>query len=207
MKNPTAKDIEYVKELIFSDTPELAYEMLTNWDKTLVKDHFRIESGMFPFLCLQHLPFLLEGCDKLNLESRRLVTVPTHIGKLQYLRTLLLRGNKLRSLPTEVVQLTHLSHLDLSHNLFEAFPREICELKNLYTLNLEHNELKRIPAGIGHLTKLISLDLNDNQIIYLPEEMRQLTQLKSLEIIHNPIPPSEIVKLKRWLPGCDIRHS
>ena len=207
MEDITEKDIDHVKQLVFSDTPELAFKMLTNWDKTLVSRHFEIECAMFPFLCLQYLPFLLDGFDKFNLEDRRLTALPPQIGELKYLKTLILHDNMLRKLPGEISRLKHLSHLDLGFNFFEEFPPQLGELTNLYVLTLEHNKLTSLLPAIGSLTNLISLDLSDNQITRFPEEIKQLTRLQSLEVINNPLPKSEIEKLKTWLPNCEINYS
>lgn len=206
MENLTEKDIDHIKQLIFSDTPELAFEMISGWDKTLIRQHFEIECTLFPLLCLQYFPFLMEGYAKFNLEARQIKTLPPQIGELKFLDNLVLQDNMLSELPEELGQIEHLTHLNLSFNFFELFPEVVGELKNLRTLNMEHNDLTNILPNIGNLTNLITLNLNDNKISHLPSEMARLTQLKSLEIINNPIPVEEITQLKDQLPNCEILH-
>ncbi|OJJ23460.1 hypothetical protein BKI52_03605 [marine bacterium AO1-C] len=206
MENLTEKDIDHIKQLIFSDTPELAFEMISGWDKTLIRQHFEIECTLFPLLCLQYFPFLLEGYAKFNLEARQIQALPPQVGELKFLDHLMLQDNMLSDLPEELGQIEYLKHLNLSFNCFEVFPEVIGALKNLRTLNMEHNDLGNISDSIGNLRQLISLDLNDNKIAHLPETMANLTQLKSLEIINNPIPEEEINQLRTQLPNCEIRH-
>jgi Leucine-rich repeat (LRR) protein len=201
----TDEEIEHVKQLLFSDTPELAFKILTNWDKDHVSQHFEMFCPMFPLLCLEHLPYLLDGYDQLNFESRQLTNVPVQVGELKHLRTLILRDNSLSSLPTELWQLGTLVNLDLGANLFEDFPAVLGQLTNLRTLNLEANDIAVLPPAIGKLTCLISLDLNDNKLTSLPKEIQQLTQLQQLELINNPLPKQTIEQLHTWLPNCDIK--
>ena len=206
MENLTEKDIDHIKQLIFSDTPELAFEMISGWDKSLIRQHLEIECTLFPLLCLQYFPFLLEGYAKFNLEARQIKALPAQIGELKFLDHLMLQDNTLDELPEELGQIEYLKHLNLSFNYFEIFPEVIAMLKNLRTLNMEHNDLSNISDNIGHLTQLVSLNLNDNKITHLPDSMMNLSQLKSLEIMNNPIPEEEVGLLKTRLPHCDIQY-
>lgn len=207
MKDNTLEDVSHIKQLLFSDTPELAFKMLTNWNKDTVNQHFAMECSMFPLLCLQHLPFLLDGYDKLNFEGKQLSTLPPQIGEVKHLRTLILSNNSLSVLPDKLGCLKTLVNLDLGTNLLKKFPGVLGQLTNLYTLRLEGNEISSLPPIIGSLARLISLNLNDNKITSFPEEFKQLTHLKQLEIINNPLPKSEIEKVQEWLPDCEVSYS
>lgn len=204
--HPIPEDIVHIKQLLFSDTPELAFKILTNWDKDVVRQHFEMFCPMFPLLCLEHLPYLLDGYDQLNFESRQLTSVPAQIDEIKSLRTLILNDNKLSTLPQELGLLSGLVNLDLSINSFEEFPMVLGQLTNLYTLNLEGNKISTLPPEIGQLTRLISLNLNDNKIAKFPEEIQQLTNLQRLELMDNPLSKQTIEQLHTWLPNCDINY-
>ncbi|MEM9448103.1 MAG: COR domain-containing protein, partial [Cyanobacteria bacterium P01_E01_bin.6] len=98
-------------------------------------------------------------------------------------------------LPSEIGQLTSLQSLVLSGNQLSALPSEIGQLTSLQSLDLSGNQLSALPTEIGQLTSLQSLDLIANPLRTLPTEIGQLTSLQSLYLRDNPLedPPPEIV--------------
>ena len=148
-----------------------------------------------------------DGVKTLDLSGNELTSLPSEIGQLIQLETLILGkwdedkgdyiGNQLAILPAEIGQLRTLSQLDLSANQLSQLPAEIGQLTNLTQLDLSDNQLSRLPAEIGQLTNLTQLDLSHNQLSQLPAEIGQLTNLTQLDLRANQLSqlPAEIGQL------------
>ncbi len=65
-------------------------------------------------------------------------------------------------------------------------------------------KLSILPRSITKLHHLKELWLSDNQIKAIPESIGQLQNLKWLGLRHNPISESEINKIKKLLPNCNV---
>ena len=65
---------------------------------------------------------------ELNLDNKKLTTLPPEIGQLHQLRKLYLSGNKLTTLPPEIGQLHQLETLYVTHNQLTTLPPEIGQL-------------------------------------------------------------------------------
>jgi Leucine-rich repeat (LRR) protein len=112
-------------------------------------------------------------------------SIPSEIGKLTRLGSLLLSSNKISSLPAGIGGLVSLVRLDLSGNLIIALPAEIGDLTNLQELNLSNTGNSSIPPNIGLLRNLTYLDLGRNNLVNLPSEFAQLHNLEELSIGSN----------------------
>ena len=69
------------------------------------------------------------------------IEYPKHLGELESLEVLDMRGNRLDVLPDDLWQLKNLRRLDLSYNYFYEMPEEIRQLENLEWINLEQNPM------------------------------------------------------------------
>jgi leucine-rich repeat protein SHOC2 len=78
-----------------------------------------------------------------------------------------LQGKKLSSLPENIDSLTSLYSLDLSCNQLTTLPESIGKLTSLNCLDLSCNNITRLPKSIGSLVNLKSLKLADNPLIDL----------------------------------------
>ncbi|MCK4344242.1 MAG: SBBP repeat-containing protein, partial [Bacteroidales bacterium] len=110
-------------------------------------------------------------------------TIPTEIGNLINLTSLILNVNELSgSIPSEIGNLINLSQLVLSSNQLScSIPSEIGNLTNLAYLGLNYNQLSgSIPTEIGSLTNLTSLGLSNNQF----KDLSDLSLLTSLEYLY-----------------------
>lgn len=95
-------------------------------------------------------------------------TIPSSMGYLYHLRTLILEGNSLTgSIPATLSNLGELTHLNLSVNqLSESIPSAIGSLLSLETLELYANQLTgAIPSELGNLTNLQTLWLTGNNLV------------------------------------------
>lgn len=90
---------------------------------------------------------------------------------------------------------------------FTVLPPAIGEIKSLRILRLFSNGLTSIPEEIGKLQNLQELSVERNNLHTLPASIAKLKNLKRLGLEDNPIPLSEIQKLKALLPKCKITYS
>jgi Leucine-rich repeat (LRR) protein/energy-coupling factor transporter ATP-binding protein EcfA2 len=146
----------------------------------------------------------LENLNYLYLGYNLLQSLIPEIGELKYLYILDLSNNQLTSLPQEIGSFEYLYYLDLSNNQLTSLPNEIGELLYLSTLNLSGNQLTNFPKEIGEFVYLYSLDLSGNQLTSLPDEIGKLQYLYSLNLTGNNISKTEIEKIRRLLPNCEI---
>ncbi|MDC0480573.1 leucine-rich repeat domain-containing protein [Candidatus Marinimicrobia bacterium] len=117
--------------------------------------------------------------------------IPSEIGNLTNLDTLILIDNELTGeMPPEIGLLTNLTNLNLRNNeLTGSIPPEIGNLTNLTTLNLKNNWFTgEIPSEIGYLTNLTYLGLYMHQVTWsIPPEIGNLTNLDKLDLGGNQL--------------------
>jgi Leucine-rich repeat (LRR) protein len=118
-------------------------------------------------------------------------TIPTEIGDLTSLVTLVLSDNKLSgSIPTQLQNLTSLATLNLDRNMLSgSIPPELGNLTNLTSLDLSLNLLTgSIPTQLGNLTHLTKLALSNNQLTgSIPTQLGNLTVLIKLYLYRNQL--------------------
>lgn len=143
----------------------------------------------------------LSGLQHLNLSNNQLATVPVEIGNLASLTNLTLSRNRLTVLPTEIGNLSNLKTFNLYSNRLTALPTEIGNLSNLQSLNLSNNRLTSVPTEIGNLSNLKTLSLFDNQLTSIPTEIGNLSNLESLRLSRNRLTglPTEIGSLSNLI--------
>ena len=131
----------------------------------------------------------LTGLRKLCLA--KLCRLPTEIGRLAHLRTLMLPHNRLFDLPPALAQLSQLDLLDLSHNCLWSIGTTIPKLPVLRVLDLGHNRLCGLPRAVAALTRLQVLDLNHNKIQHVSGCVVELLSLVVLSLDGNPLLSSQ----------------
>lgn len=102
-----------------------------------------------------------------------------------------------------LINKTAVCHLDLSGQNLEILPVEIFQLINLEVLKLSSNNLDNIPGELAFLP-LQQLDLSNNNLTEIPDTFDNFEVLKQINISGNPLPASEILKLKSLLPNTTI---
>jgi internalin A len=95
-----------------------------------------------------------DGQTKLDLSAKLIQELPSEIGQLTNLRTLLLNGNHLKVLPDEIKHLRNLTTLNLNFNRL-TLKDEIKQLRSLTSLGLNGNQLTTLPDAIGQLTQIL----------------------------------------------------
>ncbi len=127
---------------------------------------------------LNHLKYLM-------LKGMNMENVPSGIGKLVALDTLIMSENTLVKLPPEIGNLAQLTHLDLASNHLNSLPPQIGALRRLRSLILQGNAIIYLPTEIGSLTDLRELNLERNQLRSLPESIGPLEKLEHLDLSSN----------------------
>jgi len=130
----------------------------------------------------------------LGLLENNLTSIPSSIGNLTNLETLILGKNSLSSLPEEIGNLTNLEELSLYYTNLTSLPSWIGKLTNLVELDLSFNKLTSLPKEIGNLKNLETLTLDDNKLTSLPIEMAKLTNLDALELGNNKLKLKDVPK-------------
>lgn len=115
-----------------------------------------------------------------------------------------LEFNNLSALPGSIGKLQNLKIFYLSENQLAVLPDSIGQLKNLKKLCLSGNQLTALPESIGQLQKLERLHLSYNKLTALPDSIGQLKKLERLYLKRNPISESELDRINKLLPNCNI---
>lgn len=129
--------------------------------------------------------------------------IPTEIGQLTELRTLVMAGGHLDgTIPEAIGNLLNLEKLTFeSKNLTGGIPESIGNLKKLKRLTITNTNLDdTIPESIGNLVSLEKLFLYDNRLTgNIPKGLAYLNKLKSAIFNNNQLTgvfPVEILKGK-----------
>jgi len=154
------------------------------------------------------------GCGCNNIDSNIITSfnlqtftspqeVPTVIGMLSKLETLIINGANINgTLPSEVFLLHGLKQMTISSSLEGTLPSEIGDLRSLEILEVRETRFDGpIPTELGLLTRLIHLDISNNQYFMegsIPSEIGNLSSLKTLYMSGNSLRgtlPSELFGL------------
>lgn len=147
-------------------------------------------------LSLHKFPELPGSIKELNLSGTSIENLPSSIGCLSNLETLLLRNcERLESLPPSISKLKTLKLLIMSGcSNFEYFPEILEPMEHLWFLSLDGTRIKRLPSSIKNLIGLGALDLTRcENLEFVPENIYSLSKLETLSV-------SNCVNLKA-LPG------
>jgi Leucine-rich repeat (LRR) protein len=121
-----------------------------------------------------------------------------------------LSNNQLASLPSGIGSLHSLKTLILSHNVITYLPQGLWTITSLSQLDLDYNQLDSLSAQVANLVNLGRLLLNNNLLTTLPLSLRQSaaldTALQFMQIDNNNICPSTLSALDASFPGwLDLR--
>jgi Leucine-rich repeat (LRR) protein len=90
-------------------------------------------------------------------------------------------------------------------NSLAQIPENIVALSNLKVLGLYGNSLTEVPDFVCSLTNLNEIYFDMNPITKLPEQIGNINKLKLLGLKKTQISSSELSRLKKLLPNCDIQ--
>jgi Leucine-rich repeat (LRR) protein len=124
----------------------------------------------------------------LSIRHTRIAEIPSAIGRLVHLRSLVLDSNGLKTIPQEVGNLRSLQVLTVMYNKLVDLPPTLARLSNLERLGLANNRLKEIPPFVCALPKLRKLLLGCNKITVVPDAFSDLSPcLEQINLVNNPL--------------------
>lgn len=185
---------------------ELAFQLILT-QKIKPDNAIKREIKKHPYLCVKYgieMPYI-RTLKKLNLNGYHLSEFPSEILQIRGLKKLNLANNQLDSLPEAVRVLRALEVLNLSGNRFDYFPIEVLALPKLRVLYLGNNDLKNLPGETLQMKNLQALDLSRNPLKKMPG-IEGLPQLKELVYQGNVLESSDLTRIKRLLPNCEIYY-
>jgi leucine-rich repeat protein SHOC2 len=136
-------------------------------------------------------PFLWR-CSFINrlqvrLPAGALTVLPTGVGKIVDLQTLILTENALSVLPEEITQLRVLKVLEVDKNRLQRLPESMAELADsLEVLNIAGNLIEDLEE-LQELTGLCSLNVDNNKLTALDLPYAEFTRLAQLSASGNQI--------------------
>ena len=101
----------------------------------------------------------------------------------------ILNENMINELPSCVGLLRQLHTMIADCNKLDSLPISICSCINLRILSLSDNCITDLPDDIGRLSSLQVLNLCNNRISYLPFSLTKIVNLKSLWLSENQNKP------------------
>ncbi len=110
-----------------------------NWK--WINENLDIVNSLYKF---KYLDVYFNSINEYHFNSNNLIKIPETIGKLRYLKKLILKRNNLNCLPESIGNLTSLKELDLSYNEFYEIPQIISAIKSLEKLNFKANKIQKI---------------------------------------------------------------
>ncbi|XP_066265922.1 probable serine/threonine-protein kinase DDB_G0278509 [Branchiostoma lanceolatum] len=147
-----------------------------------------------------------EGPVTLDLQGRKLSSIPDKVLKQKHIQCLILRDNKMKKISKKISKFEYLHTFDVSNNPdLKSIPKQIGSLPKLYNLHLENCGLESLPDELYNLHTLGSLNLKGNKLSALSNEISKLQSLKQLFIDNNQFMefPEEICTLANLeVLGC-----
>ncbi len=122
-----------------------------NW--RFIKDNGELLNS---FSKLKYLDIYLNMIRKYNNFNFDYTEVPESIGRLTFLKKLVLARNNLQSIPESIKNLNLLSELDLSHNQFQEIPQILKSINSLELLNLKYNNIQSVPQSMNNFVNSLS---------------------------------------------------
>eukprot|EP01064_Diplonema_japonicum_P027954 TRINITY_DN4190_c0_g2_i1.p1 TRINITY_DN4190_c0_g2~~TRINITY_DN4190_c0_g2_i1.p1 ORF type:complete len:1284 (+),score=194.52 TRINITY_DN4190_c0_g2_i1:69-3920(+) len=127
----------------------------------------------------------------LNLSYNKITQIPSSLGLLDLLSSLILDGNDLHSatIPSHICSLDNLQFLSIQHSrLIGTLPDDIGSLGSLrHGIQLRNNSISgTIPRGIGFLAYLTYLDVSHNRLSgSIPKEVSGMASLRTVLLTNN----------------------
>ncbi|NQX81944.1 MAG: leucine-rich repeat domain-containing protein [Flavobacteriaceae bacterium] len=123
--------------------------------------------------------------DQLNINGIKITQLPTSIGDMIELTSVIIKNTDITEVPKEIASLYKLTRLNLSDNTsLTSVPTEIGQLTNLKTLSFSRStSLTSLPSEIGQLKNLEHLYITGNTgITCLPQEIWDMTSKYGTQI-------------------------
>jgi Leucine-rich repeat (LRR) protein len=120
----------------------------------------------------------------LDLSGRSISCLPDTVTTLTELRELDLYNNRgIDSLPSAIGRLANLATLMVQRCSLTRLPDSLCNLSALRTLYVHDNLLTRLPDSLGRLSALTTLELGANELDSLPQSITRLSSLSTAHFV------------------------
>ncbi len=142
----------------------------------------------------------LSWLKNLVIKSPRLASVPDSIGNLNKLRVLHIHaGEALRELPNALGELNSLLELNVNHANLSKLPDTIGNLKHLQQMRVQNSSLGSLPESIGLCRNLRDLRVSRNALETIPESIARCDDLRYLCLDNNLLRflPSSLAQMAR----------
>jgi Leucine-rich repeat (LRR) protein len=150
--------------------------------------------------------------------------IPDSIFEMKMLKTLMIFGsdcdyglhddNKpndgiqcwmIKEIPSKIANLVNLDTLRLTLGAFMKFPSEIANLKRLRFMDLTDSYMLDI-NNLMTLKNLNQLWLYGCGLSKLPDNIGNLSNLKFIGLVGNNLSSSEVNRIKKALPNCNVYY-
>ena len=153
---------------------------------------------------LKALPEVNAKADYLNLDRNELTNVDA-VAALTGLKWLRLNDNRLAALP-DLSGLKGLRRIYLKNNRFTEVPETLKDLPALTDVELSGNPIKEIPEWLAQKRGLVNLSFNRTGLTALPADLSAWVSLKSLQLGDLNLPPEEMARIRKALPGTAVAY-
>ena len=178
---------------------ETRRELSLKGKEALTAETGPLDVALWNCLCLFEL--------RIELLDAKLTYLPSQIGRLENLTTLIVSSNALTALPDEVASLKKLKNLEAAFNQLTELPSGLAQLEALQVVDFSNNAISSL-APLSELKELVSLKVGHNQLTELPLEWSELEHMHTLAAPHNQIveAPRGIGSLQ-MLQAVDLSHN
>lgn len=108
-------------------------------------------------------PNSLKNLEELTLNENFIQELPSCLGLLRQLHTLIVDCNQLKSLPNSICSCSQLRILSLADNFITKLPEDLGRLTQLQVLNLCNNSLAYLPFSMTKISNIKAIWLSENQ--------------------------------------------
>jgi Leucine-rich repeat (LRR) protein len=129
---------------------------------------------------------MLMSVTTLDLQGKRILTIPPEATKLQGLKELSLKNTPIRRIPDVIGSLPNLETLDVSNSSCVSYTF-LASCVNLRKFSCCGNKLTEVPEQVQALNKLREANFDDNNIAVLPDWLSNLKELETLTVQKNKL--------------------
>lgn len=128
----------------------------------------------------------LTNLTTLLVKETELEKIPPEIADLKALQHLyIIRNEELSILPVSVAKLTQLTEVNLTGNPRLRVPDSLVSHKNLESITIREEFITKIPSQVYNLPKLVAIDYSDNAISTISAKLSSMTSLQKIFFRNN----------------------
>lgn len=129
-------------------------------------------------------PFKAYSGTTLNLQDKRLTSLPDAVSKLNITKAIL-TGNDFTEFPKPILQNENIEEIIIAANPLQTIPTEINNLKRLKSLAVDRTKISEIDADLSKMTSLEDFSISHNELSNVPEQIKNIPNLRGLYLNDN----------------------